>query len=98
VFPGTVRMGTLGELYGLNIPAEQADQTIAEHFLSTMSERPVVGDRIQGDGFSLVVRRMSDEDVERVGVQFGDAEEAPAKPPGGWRHLHAALARLLHHM
>lgn len=97
VFPGTVRMGTLGELYGLNIPTEQADQTIAEHFASTMSERPVVGDRIQGDGFSLVVRRMLDEDVERVGVQFGDAEQAAAKPPSAWRRLYAAFAELLHY-
>ena len=68
VFPGETRLGTVTDLYGLAVPAGQAEATMADHFVDTLSEQPVVGDRIEGDGYSLVVRQIDEERVGQVGL------------------------------
>jgi cell volume regulation protein A len=77
VFSGETRLGTVTDLYGLAVPTDQADATIADHFADTLSEQPVVGDRIEGDGYSLVVRQMDEERVGQVGLRLHGEAPTP---------------------
>jgi cell volume regulation protein A len=93
MFSGETRLGTVTDLYGLSVPTGQAESTMADHFADTLSEQPVVGDRIEGEGYSLVVRQMDEERVGQVGLRLHG--EAPVPSLRGTDAPKRILKRLL---
>ncbi|WP_006787531.1 potassium/proton antiporter [Thiorhodospira sibirica] len=67
---GKATLGELSLVYGLNMPPEQADQTLNEVIHAHLQTQPVVGDRLQIGGVELVVREMEGDQVTRVGLKL----------------------------
>jgi cell volume regulation protein A len=69
-----VRLGVLADLYGLPVPEDRRDTSLAEHIALSISEHPVVGDRLRLGTSALIVREVEGDRVTSVGLQL----EAPA--------------------
>jgi cell volume regulation protein A len=75
-FEGDVTLGALADLYGLPVPADCRDVTVADHFARAINEHPVIGDRLPLGGSALIVRDVEGDRVRRIGLQL----EAPKVP------------------
>jgi cell volume regulation protein A len=79
-FAGEVKLGALADLYGLPVPPERRGISLAGHVAESISEHPVVGDRLRLGNSALIVREVEGDRVTSVGLQL----EAPvAEQP--WR-------------
>jgi cell volume regulation protein A len=70
VFPGELSLSKLGELYGLPVPPGQGKRSLAEHFLATVSEHPVVGDWLLLGASELIVRDVEGDRITQVGLRI----------------------------
>lgn len=90
-FKGDVRVGTIAEMYGLEIPATERDLSIADLFADRFDEDLRVGRRIDLGPAALFVREMDADRVTLAGLEFLVADEpALAFPPVALRRLFAA--------
>jgi cell volume regulation protein A len=79
---GDTPLGRLKELYGIDLPAEDAALTVAELFAKRFDGAPEVGDRIAlGENTILTVLAMDDERVTRAGLLIEDVAAEFARPP-----------------
>jgi cell volume regulation protein A len=91
-FDGDVPLGSLATLYGIVIPPETADRTLAEHFALSINEHPVVGDRVNLGPSALIVRDVEGDRVAKAGLQL-EAPEPRRSPLTRLRGLAARLAK-----
>jgi NhaP-type Na+/H+ and K+/H+ antiporter len=81
VFNGDVTLGTLAELYGLPVLADEMDETLAHYFVRHLNAHPVIGDRLDFGGLRLVVREVDGDRIARVGLEITpERRRAPRLP------------------
>ena len=97
-FKGDIRVGTIAEMYGLEIPATERDLSVADLFADRFDEDLRVGRRIDLGPAALFVREMDGDRVSLAGLEFLTADEpALTFPPVALRRLLATpqwLSRL----
>ena len=69
VLNGDAVAGEVAAVYGFEVPAGAAEQTLAQYLDEVFRGRVVVGDRLPLGGAQLVVREMEDGRVTRVGLR-----------------------------
>ncbi len=69
VLKGDTPLALLGSLYGLDIPVDSSEETL-DAFIHHNYPRPVVGDRVRMGSVELVVREMSGDTCQRVGLKL----------------------------
>jgi len=69
-FKGNVTLGTLVEMYGLDVPADDRESTLAQLFQERYGDASAPGSRLALGDASLVAREVGPEGVERVGLQI----------------------------
>jgi cell volume regulation protein A len=69
VIDPTAKARDLAEAYGVTLPEDVLDRTMAEVFTSTMN-LPVVGDRLRLGEIEVVVRRMEGRQVAELGLRL----------------------------
>ena len=90
-FNGDIRVGTIAEMYGLEIPATERNFSVAELFADRFDEDLHIGRRIDLGPAALLVREMDGDRVSLAGLEFLTADEPlPAFPPVALRRLFAA--------
>ena len=70
VLNGEARLGDLAEVYGLQIPADKGERTLAEFLDEVFHGRAVIGDGVSLGSAGLVVREMEEGKVSRVGLKL----------------------------
>ena len=71
---GNVTLGALGEIYGLDIAAEQAATTIADFFAGKVGHRVHQGDVLPLGAIALVANTIADGRVTSAGLRLADPE------------------------
>jgi cell volume regulation protein A len=79
---GDVTLATLGEIYGLEIAAEDKQTTLADWFATHLHHRARVGERVALGAIQLVVDGVTKGRVTTVGLDL--AEDAPPAVPQTW--------------
>ncbi|HET7849436.1 MAG TPA: potassium/proton antiporter [Pseudolabrys sp.] len=90
--PGTATLGSLAEIYGLQVAAERASLTLAEHFSEELKRPPKAGDVIDWGPVALVAQKVTKGEVATVGLRL--AEPDPAQPQTLTTRAKAWLTRL----
>ena len=75
---GDVSLGTLGEIYGLTIPPQDEDTTLADWFASHLPHKARVGDRLALGSIHLVVDAVAKGRVKTVGLDLAEDGDEPA--------------------
>lgn len=70
VLDGQATLNDVALMYGLELSAELLGRTLAEHLARSVHIRPVVGDRVKLDKVQLVVRKMEDGTITKVGISL----------------------------
>lgn len=70
VLDGQATLSDIATMYGLNIPPDLYEQTLAEHLAKSVRNRPVIGDRVRLDKVQLVIKDMDGGKVTRVGISL----------------------------
>jgi cell volume regulation protein A len=70
VLNGDALLGELADMYGLEVPAAEADKTLARYLDDVFRHRVVIGDRASLGNAQLVVRELRDGRVSRVGLKI----------------------------
>lgn len=70
VLHGDARLGDVAAVYGFDLPAGAADQTISQHLAAHFHRRQVVGDRLRLGEVEVVVREVRDDEVVKVGLKL----------------------------
>lgn len=65
-----VRVKELAAFYGVAVPAEFTEMTLAGYITQATHGRPVVGDRVGLGHLQLVVREMDGNKISRIGLKF----------------------------
>ncbi|MGE5522297.1 MAG: potassium/proton antiporter [Rhodospirillaceae bacterium] len=90
--PGTATLGSLAEIYGLQITPERASLTLAEHFAQELKRMPKAGDVIDWGPVALVAQKVTKGEVTTVGLRL--AEPDPAEPQTLKTRARALLTQL----
>lgn len=69
-FGGDVKLAAIGELYGLAISPDQAEQTLAEYFSNVYDHAPAAGDAVTIGLATLTVRETAGDGVSKVGLDI----------------------------
>jgi cell volume regulation protein A len=80
---GDVSLGTLGEIYGLTIPPQDEDTTLADWFATHLHHKAKVGDRLELGSIHLVVDAVAKGRVTTVGLDLADDVPDEAAPEEG---------------
>jgi potassium/hydrogen antiporter len=68
--PG-ICLGDLAEVYGLRLPdSVQADAQVDAYLYSRFKHQPVVGDRVDFEGFQLVIRELEGGRINKIGLKI----------------------------
>ncbi len=70
ILQGDAKLGALAGAYGIPVPPQVSDLTLDEFFRTSFRKHPVVGDRLSIGQLQLIVREMTGDRVERVGLKF----------------------------
>jgi potassium/hydrogen antiporter len=70
ILNGDSRLGDVGEVYGIEVPGDAQDLTLAEFLGKSFRNRVVVGDRVKLGAMDLVVREQVEGRVTKVGVRI----------------------------
>ncbi|MDX2223832.1 MAG: potassium/proton antiporter [Rhodospirillaceae bacterium] len=70
-FSGDVKLGDMTALYGLAPDPADAERSLNELFRDRFDGKPEVGDNLPVAGVVLVARQVDNDQVVRVGLQFG---------------------------
>jgi cell volume regulation protein A len=88
-FAGDIKLRDMAGFYGLDLPADIADLTIAELFNAQFDNAPEVGDHLPLGTSALVARETNEGQVTRAGLQL-----AGSSPDLVTRALDTGLTRL----
>lgn len=80
---GERRLRSIGRRFGVEVPAELADYTLAELFAEHFDDDPHIGDRIEVGIATLIARALAGERVERVGLVLGQPGALTLRLPPG---------------
>jgi cell volume regulation protein A len=78
--PGDATLGALGEIYGLNVPADKAPERLSEYFDEQFMRPPREGDRLRLGEVVLVAHTVTDGRVTMVGLQLAEPEPVVRTP------------------
>lgn len=70
VLDARATLGDVAGVYGVEVPADSRDASLAEVLARAFKRRPVVGDRVPLGNLELVVREMDGETITRVGLKL----------------------------
>ncbi|MFP8966216.1 potassium/proton antiporter [Pokkaliibacter sp. CJK22405] len=70
VLNGDVTVAELKQAYGVTIPDESPEQTLSDCLKHHCRGQPVVGDKLELETLTLVVKRASGKDVQLVGIKL----------------------------
>ena len=83
---GLTPLGDVQRATGMRIRASVAANTLSGLFMQRMKRMPEVGDRLEEDGFELIVKEREKQYVGAVEIRSpvppGAAHEATPEPPG----------------
>jgi potassium/hydrogen antiporter len=80
---GDVTLGTLGEIYGIDIAPDDKQTALADWFAAHLHHRAKVGDRLPLGAIQLVVDGVTKGRVTTVGLDLAEEPTPPA--PSTWR-------------
>ena len=72
--PGTATLGTLAEIYGLEVRPDETDMSLAEHFGHRFGTRVHQGDLLPLGPIALVAHTVSDGRVTNVGLRLAEPD------------------------
>jgi cell volume regulation protein A len=76
--PGEVTLGALGEIYGLAVPADDAQTPLADYFAAYfITHPPRANDAIPLGPVKLVAHTVTNDRVVTVGLQLVEPERVP---------------------
>jgi cell volume regulation protein A len=88
--PGTATLGSLADIYGLQISPEHMDLTLADQFADELKRAARSGDIIHVGPIALLAHKVTQGRVTTVGLQLAEPDEAD-----DWRrYTNAALAKM----
>jgi cell volume regulation protein A len=96
-FIGGVRLETIADLYGLELPANERELSVAELFADRFDENLRIGSRIELGPATLFVRELDGDKVTLAGLEFAAADRRLPHPPYptlSMRQVWAAQRRL----
>lgn len=67
---GQAILNDIALMYGLELPETISGRTLAEHLARSVHTRPVVGDRVKLDKVQLVVRKVEEGKITKVGIRL----------------------------
>ena len=70
VLDGRAVLGEVAAVYGVQVPADKRELSLADVMTRAFKRRPVVGDRLPLGNLELVVREMEGEAITRVGLKL----------------------------
>lgn len=70
VLDAQAKLSDVAMMYGLDIPSELRERTLAEHLSRSVRNRPVVGDRVKLDKVQLVVKSMEGGRISKVSISL----------------------------
>jgi potassium/hydrogen antiporter len=83
--PGSATLGTLAEIYGLEIRSDETDTSLAEHFGHRFGTRAHPGDVLHLGPIALVAHTVSDGRVTNVGLRLAEPDRDISDAFSGWR-------------
>ena len=90
---GAARMQALASLYGLPLPGETRDMTLADYLAERLGKQPVAGDRVALGDVELVVQEVRAGEIRTVGIELEPEERRSHQiDPRRWRGRLARLA------
>src|SRR5262249_42222094 len=93
--PGTATLGTLAEIYGLEVRPDETDMSLAEHFGHRFGTRVHQGDLLPLGPIALVAHTVSDGRVTNVGLRLAEPDpDVPDAIPRGRRLLRRCQRQL----
>src|SRR6185312_6797446 len=90
--PGTTTLGSLAEIYGLQVAAGRGDVSLADHFEEELHRPAKAGDVIDWGPVALVAQKITKGKVTTVGLRLAEPDPAQPKTLGG--RAQAFFARL----
>ncbi len=78
---GDVTLGSVAEVYGINVDAGDAALTLADYFDIHLDHAPRVGATLPLDSIVLVARSIGGDRVNVIGLRLPEDEDAPKPPP-----------------
>ena len=80
-FKGDVHLGTIADLYGLEVPAAERELSLADLFADRFGDDLRIGARIELGPAMLFVRELDGDRVSLAGLEFAAADKTPPRPP-----------------
>ncbi|WP_406857457.1 potassium/proton antiporter [Alsobacter sp. KACC 23698] len=93
-FDGSLSVGAVADLYGLDVGSDERAMSIAELFAQRLDDAPQENDRVDLGAASLIAHNVVDEKVRLAGLilEAGpEDEEAAAKAEPWWSRLFARI-------
>ncbi len=78
---GDITLAALAETYGIAVPAELEDLSLADYFDISLDHAPKQGDRVTLDAITLVACSIGGKRVNVVALRLDEDDEPPASPP-----------------
>jgi cell volume regulation protein A len=95
-FNGDVRLGTIADLYGIDVPRAERELTIADLFADRFDDEPREGSSLALAPATLIATAVEQDRVMLASLEFEAAENEPSFAlPDGW--LRRVLQRLRLH-
>ena len=90
---GDVTLGTLAEIYGVEVAAQDHATSLADYFAEQFSHPPEVGESLPLGAIQLVAFKVKDGNVTTVGLCLADPDPAPEQKKGVVGRIKKALRR-----
>ncbi|SDS53409.1 potassium/proton antiporter, CPA1 family [Halopseudomonas litoralis] len=81
ILEGSALLGDVGKFYGFEVSPETAQMTLAAFFVKQFGNYPVVGDKTEWQGLTLMVAAIEDDLIQKVGLKLNDGKKDPTAPP-----------------
>ncbi|HEY0220074.1 MAG TPA: potassium/proton antiporter [Afipia sp.] len=78
---GDVTLGSVAEVYGINVDPDQSGLTLADYFDIHLDHAPRVGATLPLDSIVLVARSIGGNRVNVIGLRLPEDEDAIKRPP-----------------
>ena len=72
ILEGEAQLGEVGKFYGIAVPEDRRELTLAAFFSRQFGGHPVVGDQIEWEGHTWVVAAMDNDWILKVGLKLGN--------------------------
>lgn len=81
ILEGSALLGDVGKFYGFEVSPDTMEMTLAAFFVKQFGNYPVVGDKIEWQGLTLMVAAIENDLIQKVGLKLNDGKSEPAVPP-----------------